>query len=114
AALVFHLPAVAQAADDEGIRFFEQKIRPVLVQHCYSCHSAQARDAKKLQGKLFLDTAAGIEAGGESGAVLVKGKSAESRLIKALKYDGLEMPPSGKLPDDVIADFAKWIDMGAP
>src|SRR6185503_9284117 len=100
--------------DDEGIRFFEQKIRPVLVQHCYGCHSAKARDAKKLQGALFLDSAAGIAAGGESGAVLVKGKSNESRLFKALQYDGLEMPPSGKLPDDIVADFGKWIDLGAP
>jgi hypothetical protein len=108
------LPAAAQAADDEGIQFFEQRIRPVLAQHCYSCHSVQARDSKKLQGALFLDSAAGVAAGGESGAALVKGKSSESLLLKALKYDGLEMPPSGKLPDEVVADFAKWIDLGAP
>jgi hypothetical protein len=108
------LPTLAIAADDEGIKFFEQKIRPVLVQHCYSCHSVQAHESKKLQGALYLDSAAGIAAGGESGVTLVKGKSAESLLLKALKYDGLEMPPSGKLPDNVIADFAKWIDMGAP
>jgi hypothetical protein len=108
------LPALARAADDEGVRFFEQKIRPVLVQHCYACHSAKARDAKKLQGGLFLDSAAGVAAGGESGPVLVKGKSAQSLLLKALNFDGLEMPPSGKLPADVIADFAKWVDMGAP
>lgn len=108
-------PSLTQAADDAaGIQFFEQKIRPVLVEHCYSCHSAQARDAKKLQGALYLDSAAGIAAGGESGATLVKGKASESLLLKALNYDGLEMPPAGKLPDAVIADFAKWIDMGAP
>ncbi len=101
-------------ADDDGVQFFEQKIRPVLVQHCYSCHSAEARDAKKLQGELYLDSAGGIAAGGESGAVLVKGKSAESLLLKALKYDGVEMPPSGKLSDEIVADFAKWIDLGAP
>ena len=53
-------------------------------------------------------------AGGDSGAAIVKGKSAESLLIKALKYDGHEMPPTRKLPGDVIADFAKWVDMGAP
>lgn len=107
-------PAWAQDSPDVGIQFFEQKIRPVLVQHCYSCHSVSARDAKKLQARLYLDTAAGIAAGGESGAVLVKGKSAESLLLKALRSDGLEMPPSGKLSDEIIADFAKWIDMGAP
>jgi hypothetical protein len=108
------LPAALPAADDNGVQFFEQKIRPVLVQHCYSCHSTAARDAKKLQGGLFLDSAAGIAAGGDSGAVLVKGKASESLLIKALQYDGMEMPPAGKLPAEVIADFAKWIDLGAP
>lgn len=116
AALVGVVPAFAQApAIDEGqLKFFEQKIRPVLVEHCYSCHSVRAQQAKKLQGQLFLDSAEGIAAGGESGAVLVKGKSAESLLIKALKHDGIEMPPSGKLSAEVVADFAKWIDMGAP
>ena len=103
----------AQQATNEGLAFFEQKIRPVLVQHCYSCHSVGARDAKKLQGGLFLDTAEGTLTGGENGPALVKGKSAESRLIKAMKYDGMEMPPSGKLSDEIVADFAKWIDLGA-
>ena len=101
-------------AADEGLTLFEQKIRPVLVQHCYSCHSQEARESKKLQGALYLDTSAGVLAGGENGPAIVKGKSAESLLLKALRYDGLEMPPSGKLPDDVIADFSRWIDLGAP
>ena len=104
----------AQAADPKGIEFFEQKIRPVLAQHCYSCHSDEARTAKKLKAKLYLDSAEGMLDGGESGSVIVKGKGAESLLDKALKYDGLEMPPTGKLSDEVIADFVKWIDMGAP
>ncbi len=103
----------AQAPDPKAVEFFEQKIRPVLAQHCYSCHSEEARNAKKLKAKLYLDSAEGMLDGGESGSVIVKGKGAESLLVKALKYDGLEMPPSGKLPEDVIADFVKWIDMGA-
>ncbi len=107
-------PAIAFAADSSEFEFFEQKIRPVLVEHCYSCHSVGARDSKKLQGALLLDSANAIASGGESGAVLVKGKSADSLLMKALKYDGIEMPPAGKLPDDVIANFATWIEMGAP
>jgi hypothetical protein len=107
-------PAVASAAGNDGQQFFEHKIRPVLVEHCYSCHSVAAREAKKLQAELYLDSAAGVAAGGESGPVIVKGKSAESSLLKALKYEGFEMPPAGKLPEHVIADFAKWIDMGAP
>ena len=98
-------PVVEVTADEEGIQFFEQKIRPVLVEHCYGCHSVEARDLKKLQGGLFLDSAAGIAAGGDSGAVLDKGKSADSLLLIAMKYDGMEMPPTGKLPDEVIADF---------
>jgi mono/diheme cytochrome c family protein len=113
--VLFGLAASAFAQTDApGVEFFEAKIRPVLVQHCQSCHSVQAKDAKKLQGGLYLDSADGIAAGGESGAVIVKGKSAESLLIKALKYDGVEMPPTGKLSDEIIADFVKWIDMGAP
>ncbi len=105
----------AQVPTEEGLRFFELKIRPVLVQHCYSCHSVEARDGEKIIGAgLFLDTAAGTLVGGENGPALVKGKSAESRLIKALKYDGIEMPPKGKLSDEIIADFVKWIDLGAP
>lgn len=110
-------PVLAQAqstTDAEGLKFFEQKIRPVLVQHCYACHSEAARDNKKLKAGLFLDSAEGMLTGGDSGAALVKGKSAGSLLIEALKYDGLEMPPSGKLSDEVIADFVKWIDSGAP
>src|ERR1700729_256536 len=94
--LVATLPATARAADDDGIRFFEQKIRPVLVEQCYRCHSTKARDAKKLRGELLLDSATGVAAGGESGPVIVKGKSRESLLLKSLKHDGLKMPPSGK------------------
>ena len=113
ALLLTTFPTFAFAADDEERQFFEQKIRPVLIEHCYSCHSTQAVDAKKLKGELLLDSAAGLAAGGESGTVLVKGKSAESLLLKALLYDGIEMPPSGKLSAETVADFAKWIDKGA-
>lgn len=105
--------AAAQQPDAEQLKFFEENIRPVLVKHCYSCHSHEALQGKKLQAELFLDSAAGMLAGGESGPALIKGKSAESLIIKALKYDGFEMPPAGKLPAEVVADFAKWIDAGA-
>lgn len=71
----------APAADKLGLEFFEQKIRPVLVEHCYSCHSVEARDSKKLQGDLLLDSATAV-AFGESDAVLLKGKSTESLLLK--------------------------------
>ena len=111
AAPVAPAPQLSQA---EQIAFFEHKIRPVLVEHCYSCHSQEAKTSKKLQAELFLDSAEGVLHGGESGPAILKGKSAESLLVKALKYDGFEMPPTGKLPPAVVADFAKWVDMGAP
>ena len=114
--LMLWLPSLgwAQAADPQQLEFFEQKIRPVLVQHCYSCHSEEAQTNKKLKAKLFLDSREGLLTGGDTGPAIVKGKGSESLLIEALKYEGLEMPPAGKLPDDVIADFVKWVDMGAP
>jgi hypothetical protein len=85
-----------------------------LVEHCYKCHSADAAANGALQGGLALDTRAGLLAGGESGPTIVSGKSHESLLIESLRYESYEMPPAGKLPDQVIADFVRWIDMGAP
>ena len=104
-----------QAPDAKGIEFFEAKIRPVLVEQCYRCHSADAAKAKKLRGGLLLDTKAGLLKGGDSGPALVPGKAKESQLLAALHYDGdVKMPPTKKLPAETIADFAKWITMGAP
>ena len=100
------------SADD--VAFFETKIRPVLAQHCYQCHSAEALRAGKLKAGLLVDSRDGMAKGGESGAAVVPGKTEDSLLIAALKYDGFEMPPAGKLPDAVIADFEKWVEMGAP
>ncbi len=111
-------PRDAVAADDnpptaEQLDFFERKIRPVLVEHCYACHSQQAKADGKLKGGLRLDTAAGWQAGGDSGPAIAPGKPGESLLVEALRYESYEMPPKGKLPDAVIADFAAWIDAGA-
>jgi hypothetical protein len=114
-AVLYALSRAVQAEPAaKEIEFFEQRIRPVLVGHCYSCHSQEAQANKKLQGGLFLDSAPGMLTGGDNGPAIVKGKSAESLLVKALKHEGREMPPTGKLPSEVVADFAKWIDMGAP
>lgn len=103
----------ATADDKAGIAFFEQKIRPALVEHCYACHSASA---KKIRGGLLLDSKAGWEKGGDSGQSVIKvGKATESQLIKSIKHEGdYAMPPGKKLPDAVIADFVTWINMGAP
>jgi hypothetical protein len=98
-----------------GIECFEKKIRPVLVEHCYQCHSALAENNKKLKAGLLLDTRAGLMKGGDSGPAVVPGKVQESLLLKALRYtDETRMPPKGKLPDAVIADFETWVKMGAP
>ena len=95
----------------EGLAFFEKKIRPVLVEHCYKCHSASS---EKVKGGLLLDTREGIRKGGESGPAVVPGNLKGSLLVSALKHDDFEMPPKEKLSAAVIADFEKWIMMGAP
>ncbi len=103
----------AKPATPEQLGFFEKNIRPVLVKECYSCHAA---GAKKIRGGLTLDTRAGLREGGDSGPALVPGDAAASLLVKAVKHvrDDLKMPPKKKLPDAVIADFEKWVAMGAP
>ena len=98
----------------EQLDFFESKIRPVLIENCYECHSAAAAQSGKLRAELALDTRAGGLTGGESGPAVVPNAVDESLIISALRYDSYEMPPSGKLPDEVIADFTQWIEMGAP
>jgi putative heme-binding domain-containing protein len=112
--LVDPLPASsgndAAKGPNDDLAFFETKIRPVLVEHCYTCHSGQA---KKIEGSLRLDHRQGWVKGGESGPAIVPGKPDESLLVSALRYDGLEMPPEKKLPPDVSADFATWIRRGA-
>lgn len=98
-------------ATDDGNEFFEEKIRPVLVQHCYACHSA---DAKAVRGGLLVDHAAGFRKGGDSGATIVPGDTSAGTLLEALRYETFEMPPQQKLPAEVIKDFETWIAMGAP
>lgn len=107
--------AAASAAEPAEIAFFEQKVRPVLVEHCYECHSA---DAKKLKSNLYLDSKAGWEKGGDGGeAVVLPGNPDESLFIRTIRHlePDMEMPPKKpKLPDAVIADLVAWVRMGAP
>ncbi len=112
------LPVSAQqpgkaARPAPGVELFEKKIRPVLAAKCYACH---ASNLKAPMGGLVLDTNTGLRKGGIDGPVVVAGKPAESLLLRALSYADrkLQMPPSGKLPDSVIADFEHWIAAGAP
>ena len=112
-ALLASLRVIA-ADDPASVAFFEQKIRPVLVEQCYECHSAKA---KKLKGGLYLDSKAGWKKGGESGkAIIVPGKPDEGLFLRYVRHlePDMEMPPKKpKLPDTVLADFAAWIKAGA-
>jgi hypothetical protein len=105
-------PALSQEkiAPDQ-LDFFEKKIRPVLVQKCYGCHS---KDAKEIKGGLVLDTRDGIRRGGDSGHAVVPSDLDTSLLIEAIRFESIEMPPKEQLPSEVIADFVKWVEMGAP
>ena len=105
--------AAADAVPDKkGIAFFEKRIRPVLVESCYECHST--KEGSKLKGGLALDSREGLLQGGETGPAIVPGSPEDSLLIEAIRHDGLEMPPEKKLPASVIADFVTWVKMGAP
>jgi cytochrome c553 len=97
----------------EQLQFFETKIRPVLVASCYKCHS---REKNKSKGDFQLDTREGLLKGGETGPVIVPGNAKASLFMRAIRHESefLEMPPKSKLPANVIADFDKWIAMGAP
>src|SRR4051794_31011091 len=111
AAIGFMLAGAARA--DEGTEFFEKKIRPVMVERCYECHSATA---KKLKGKFKLDSKEDFEKGGDTGPAVVAGDPEKSLLIKAIRYkdEDLAMPPKMKLGDEQIRDFEQWVKMGAP
>src|SRR5688572_13615857 len=94
-------PATAAPGPD-GVAFFEAKVRPLLVKHCYSCHSAEA---KKVRGNLRLDTRDGLLKGGPTGPAVVPGDPDKSLLIQAVRYDdeALRMPPKAKLTVEEIA-----------
>jgi cytochrome c553 len=106
--------AAAEKLAPEQLAFFEKRIRPVLAEHCYKCHSAKA---EKVKGSLLVDTKAGLLKGGSSGAAIVPGKPDKSPLIKSMKSTDEDemMPPKGdRLSPQVIADFEAWVKMGAP
>ncbi|MDB5385964.1 MAG: Planctomycete cytochrome [Planctomycetaceae bacterium] len=105
--------AIPTLAADEGLDFFEKKIRPVLIERCYKCHSAASQKPK---GGLRLDRKSSLLDGGDSGPAVAPGKPEESLLFQAISWsDGISvMPPDSKLPDRVIADFREWIVRGAP
>ena len=99
------------APGEEQTRFFESKVRPVLLDQCTKCHGPQ-----KQKAGLRLDSLEAMLAGGETGPAIVPGKPGESLLVTVIRHeaDGPKMPPSKKLPETAIADLARWIEMGAP
>jgi hypothetical protein len=120
---IFERPTVVMADDpparagDRAVlgpaeeRFFEKQVRPLLVKRCYQCHSS---GAKILKGGLHLDSREGWMQGGDSGPAIVPGVPEKSLLIEAVRYQSLEMPPQGKLPEPEIAVLEEWIKAGAP
>ena len=102
----------AEKLPAEQIEFFERQVRPILVDRCYKCHSAE----KKVRGGLKLDTRVGVREGGDQGPAIVPGDPDASLLIEAIRYENgdLQMPPKGKLPEAEIAALVRWVQMGAP
>ena len=96
----------------DGLAFFEREIRPLLANNCYDCHSSKA----KVKGGLRLDSIAGIEAGGDTGPIMVKGEPDASRLIEAVRYQNrdLQMPPKNPLSADAVKKLEEWVAQGAP
>ena len=105
------LPALA-ADDPEGIEFFEKRVRPILVDHCYKCHSA----GRKIKGELRLDSRQAVLKGGKTRPAIVPGDPEKSLLIEAVRYKNpdLQMPPKEQLTAGQVADLVAWIKRGAP
>src|SRR5262245_18455603 len=98
-----------EAAEQE---FFEKRIRPILAEHCFECHSAKTNP---LKGGLRLDSREGLMAGGDSGAAVTPGDAEKSRLVVAVGYESeeIQMPPAGKLNPEKIEDLREWVKRGA-
>jgi mono/diheme cytochrome c family protein len=114
AALTAFVRAEESAAfPPEQIEFFEKKIRPVLVEHCAKCHSAQG---EKIKGGLVIDSRDGLVKGGDTGPAVIPGNPEKSLIIAAIRYsdEDLQMPPKHRLSDQQIHDFEEWVRMGAP
>jgi hypothetical protein len=99
--------------EDDGTRFFEREIRPILVEYCYDCHSEAAAERK---GGLLLDREEGWLKGGDTENAVVRGEPEASLLIKAIRYGdkNLQMPPKHRLDADQVVKLERWVRMGAP
>jgi uncharacterized protein DUF1553/uncharacterized protein DUF1549/cytochrome c len=101
--------AAAPEPTAEQVKFFEEKVRPILATNCYKCHGSEQQ-----KGQLRLDLREMALAGGENGPVIVPGQPEKSVLVEAIKWESFEMPPSGKLNETQIATLTEWIRLGAP
>ncbi|MBL8800222.1 MAG: PSD1 domain-containing protein [Planctomycetia bacterium] len=111
------LPAAALGAEapkpptPQEIEFFEKKVRPILADHCYSCHGPK----KQMGGGLRVDSRDGMLKGGDGGSVLTPGKPEQSPMIRAVLHSGdVKMPPKAKLPAEAVEALKTWVSMGAP
>jgi hypothetical protein len=113
--LALAVPARAgeKTPDPAAVEFFEKKVRPVLAERCFACHSTTA---KKKRGGLTLDSRAAILKGGDSGPALAAGDPEKSLLVKAIRYrdPDLRMPPKSRLAEAEVAALTAWVKMGAP
>jgi hypothetical protein len=111
--LVGATQGAARGMDEAGAEFFESRVRPLLAEHCYRCHSAKA---EKVKAGLRVDRREDLLRGGESGPAVVAGRPEQSRLIEAVRYSNpeLQMPPRGRLSDEQVADLVRWVELGAP
>ncbi len=97
------------AASPQAVEFFEKSIRPILVEHCISCHGP-----KKQQAGLRLDNSAGLAKGNDEGAVVVPGKPEQSKLIASVERKGDNaMPPDSELTKEQVAALTEWVKHGA-
>ena len=101
---------LAEDASAQASLLFEKHVRPTLIEHCLRCHGPE-----KQRGGLRLDSREGWAEGGDSGPA-VAGGDMESLLLRAISYEhvDLEMPPRGKLPEETIEAFRRWVQLGAP
>src|SRR5687768_10214134 len=107
------LALLAAPSSAEDLEFFEKRVRPVLVERCFECHSGES---DKLQGNLRLDSREAVLAGGDIGAAAVPADPEKSLLVEAVRYtsESIQMPPTGKLPADEIAILEEWVRRGLP
>lgn len=114
-AALLSLSATAQTSQTaaDGALLYETRVKPILAEHCLKCHGA---DPDRLRSELSLATRGGLLRGGAHGPALDPAEPMSSRLLRAVGYhdEQLQMPPSGRLPDEIIAVLKEWVQLGAP